>query len=77
MEKKSKLVSWRFTKKQNLPFGRALFLSGNVDELGAWDPLRALRLQCFESDNWSVEVEIPYDRDIEFKYIEGDYEDIR
>lgn len=77
MEKKSKLVGWRFTKKQNTAYGRAIYISGNVPELGSWEPTKAIRLECFESDNWSVEVNVPIDKAIEYKYVEGGFDDIR
>lgn len=77
MEKKSKLVNWRFTRKQNVGFGRALYLSGNIPELGNWDPAKAIRLQCCESDNWSVQVDVPYDKPMEYKYIEGGFDDVK
>ena len=77
MEKKSKIVNWRFTKEQNIGYGKALYLCGSIPELGSWEPLNAIKLQCCESDNWTAQIDIPYDKNIEYKYIEGGYDDIR
>lgn len=60
----TKRIKWRFTKKQCLGFGRAWYVIGSADELGKWNPSKALRLKWGEADNWSIEVLLPADQTI-------------
>jgi hypothetical protein len=70
-------VKWRFTRKQYLRFGRALYVVGGVEELGNWNPSNSVRLTWSEGDNWSAEVALPFDKLIEYKFIEGGFNNIQ
>lgn len=43
---------------KKVPYGRAIFLSGGLEELGGWDPMRSLRLSWEEGDKWQVRVSL-------------------
>lgn len=70
-------VTWRFTKKHHVMYGRALYVVGSVAELGCWNINKAKRLSWGEADNWFVDVSIPNDQNIEYKFLEGSYKDIK
>lgn len=36
--------------------------------MGAWKPENALRMTCYDIQQWVVDVEIPVETQIEFKY---------
>lgn len=50
-----------------------VYILGDVPELGAWDQFRALQMTCnsrtTKDSNWSIDVFLPYQKTIEYKYI--------
>lgn len=76
MDKSNKKLKWRFTRKEFLKFGRAWYVVGSTVELGNWDPNNAIRLKWTEADNWSVQISLPIDKVIHYKYLEGGYENV-
>ena len=58
-----------FHLKYDSHWGERLFLVGNVDALGRWDPEEALQMCYIDNGYWSVEVELSGTEAIEYKYI--------
>lgn len=53
-------------------FGQSLFVVGNLPELGAWDPNRALGLSSDAYPVWTRRLFLPPGVDIEYKYLKKD-----
>jgi alpha-amylase len=53
-------------------FGENIFVVGNVDNLGNWDPEAAVPLSPENYPLWQVQVELPVATSIEYKYIRLD-----
>ena len=76
MEQSSREVTFFFY--QPLSFGKALYLTGSVPELGQWDLNRALRMSYVSEHNWTLSVNIFHqnkanNKAIEFKYVVMDH----
>lgn len=50
---------YHFTTKWKINYGKGVFLTGNISQLGCWDPSKALRMECFGEMNWLRTVEVP------------------
>ncbi|MDI6097289.1 S8 family serine peptidase [Actinoplanes sp. NEAU-A12] len=53
-------------------FGQNVFVAGNLPELGAWDPARAVALGAAGYPVWSGGVTLPPNTAVEFKYLKKD-----
>jgi 4-alpha-glucanotransferase len=51
-----------------VPEGMAVCLTGNAEELGCWDPARALVMAESAPDVWKVRVGMAAGRDVDYKY---------
>ncbi|CAD8086749.1 unnamed protein product [Paramecium sonneborni] len=55
-------------------FGQALYLCGDDESLGNWDPCKALRLQWNQNNEWTICIKLPrVGRKYEYKFIVNDY----
>lgn len=54
-------------------FGESLYVVGNIDTLGNWNPARALKLDWSDGHNWIKTLKVMHDNTkiIEYKYIVG------
>ena len=43
-------------------------IAGSVPELGMWSVQGAIRMNHVEGDNWEVQVSVPGNKNIEYKY---------
>ncbi len=68
-----RMVSFLIHTRRALPVGQQVFLSGNCEMLGNWDP-QGIPLTRSEDHDWSVSIPFPKDRDIEFKITRGTWE---
>lgn len=74
MESPKQTISYRFAREFTTNFGEAVYLSGNINQLGNWDPQRAIKMTCDRYSYWNVEVIIPMETFIEYKYFIGPFE---
>ncbi len=51
-----------------IPSHLALCLIGDVEALGEWDPKRAVGMTEFDTNRWVVDLDLPCDKSIEYKY---------
>ncbi|WP_239923673.1 carbohydrate-binding module family 20 domain-containing protein [Agaribacterium haliotis] len=51
-----------FTEK-----GQALYISGDIEQLGNWDIDQAVKLTASDHPNWSKKIKLPKDREIQWK----------
>lgn len=67
------VVELSFVFKKKVKYGFGLYIVGNIPELGAWNPLHAVKLFWSEGDNWrqTITLELPQSSmtKIEYKYI--------
>jgi len=54
---------FEFTKKQKVECGNAIYVVGSLDLVGNWDPLKAIRLEFKQDDNWKIEIEYNLKKD--------------
>ncbi|MEO5908809.1 MAG: 4-alpha-glucanotransferase, partial [Ginsengibacter sp.] len=59
-------------------FGEQLFISGNNEFLGDYDPEKAILLKWFNEDFWTITIDFPenFDDNINYKYILKDIKDV-
>ncbi len=50
-------------------FGEAWAVCGNVPELGAWDPKRALPLRWSKGDTWTAQIPLPRDITVQWRFV--------
>lgn len=54
-------------------WGQNVYITGNIEELGMWDPLKAVGpASCPSYPDWELNVNLPVGRTIEFKAIKKD-----
>ena len=66
-----------FHLKYDSHWGEELFLTGNVEKLGSWNPDKALAMRYVNNGYWSVDVELNDTETIEYKYIIKENEQFR
>ncbi|SFK65699.1 Glycosidase [Lachnospiraceae bacterium KH1T2] len=73
-EENDENVVVNFTIKNAETFwGQNIYLVGNIDELGNWDPDNAVGpAKCDDYPTWNIEVSLPKDKEVEFKAIKKD-----
>ncbi|CAD8131561.1 unnamed protein product [Paramecium pentaurelia] len=55
-------------------YGQAIYLCGDDEFLGMWDPCKALRLQWNQNNEWTICVKMPrIARKFEYKFLVNDY----
>ena len=47
-----------FRIKKLVPFGKGLYISGNIRELGSNDPAKAVRMENLDENFWVAEIKI-------------------
>ncbi|CAD8079700.1 unnamed protein product [Paramecium sonneborni] len=57
-----------FAQLRQLRYGYSLYVTGNCNELGCWNPEKAIQLNYNEIDLWKCEVEIKSENAVEYKY---------
>ncbi|CAD8198890.1 unnamed protein product [Paramecium octaurelia] len=61
-----------------LAFGEAMYMCGNFEQLGNWNPVQAKRMQWCEGDTWVLTVDTGVaaaeEQDFEYKYFFGEYD---
>jgi hypothetical protein len=57
-----------FSLHYDTVFGENLFVVGESEELGNWDPLRGLRMAWWPGNYWSIETDLPSGHDFKWKY---------
>ena len=65
-------MTLQFYKKFQVPMGKGLYASGNLPELGCWDPKKSVKLFWHKGDNWRQEVQLKIRTlplKIEYKFI--------
>ncbi|TKY63476.1 Cyclomaltodextrin glucanotransferase [Spatholobus suberectus] len=65
----SKFVRVAFQLQKNCNFGEQFHVVGNDPMLGSWDPIDALPMTWSEGHVWTVEVDMPAGKSIQFKFI--------
>lgn len=65
----SRKVHVRFQVQRECQFGEQFLVIGDDPALGSWDPSSAVPLDWSDGHIWSVELDIPIGRDIQFKFI--------
>ncbi|GKU93348.1 hypothetical protein SLEP1_g6949 [Rubroshorea leprosula] len=65
----SKTVHVKFQLQKDCCFGEQFLLVGNEPILGSWNPRSAIPLNWSDGDIWTVELEIPPQRSIQFKFL--------
>ncbi|KAH7838279.1 hypothetical protein Vadar_024437 [Vaccinium darrowii] len=65
----SKTVHVKFQLQQECLFGEHFLLVGDDHILGCWNPLNAVPLNWSDGHFWTVELDIPVGRSIQFKYV--------
>ncbi|XP_052172471.1 uncharacterized protein LOC127788331 [Diospyros lotus] len=63
-----KTVHVRFQLQKECSFGEHFLLVGDDPMIGCWDPSNAIPLNWSDGHLWSVEMDIPVQRSIQFKY---------
>jgi hypothetical protein len=58
------LTTYRFICEKHLPFGKALYIVGNIEQLGEWNLNCAIRLDCYLEKYWVIDIDIPVDTEI-------------
>ncbi|KAM7257076.1 hypothetical protein ACFE04_012817 [Oxalis oulophora] len=73
----SRTVHVKFQLQRECKFGEQFFIVGDHLILGSWDLEKAVPLSWSDSHIWGVEMELPIDEPVQFKFIlkdiEGDY----
>lgn len=65
----SKTVHVKFQLQKECLFGEQFFLVGNDPMLGLWDPTSAIPLDWSDGHIWTVEIDVPVGKTIQFKFI--------
>eukprot|EP00252_Welwitschia_mirabilis_P016935 TRINITY_DN37692_c0_g1_i1.p1 TRINITY_DN37692_c0_g1~~TRINITY_DN37692_c0_g1_i1.p1 ORF type:complete len:222 (-),score=66.62 TRINITY_DN37692_c0_g1_i1:38-673(-) len=63
------MVKVKFLLQRRCNFGQQFSITGSHPHLGSWDPKAAIPLEWSEGDIWSVEMNIPAGKKIEYKFI--------
>lgn len=63
-------VTFNFTCKKTKP-GDTVALVGSIPMLGHWDPLKAVALSTSKETYpvWTIKIDLPRDKVIEYKYL--------
>ena len=59
----------KFKLKYDSHWGEELFLTGNMDALGSWNPEKALAMRYVDNGYWSAAAELDESETVEYKYI--------
>ena len=75
----NKLISVRFVVEQaNTNYGTEVYLVGNTQELGNWDPDKAIgpffNQVLYEYPTWYYDISVPAEHPLEYKFIKKDNE---
>ncbi|KAJ7594619.1 glycoside hydrolase family 15 protein [Mycena floridula] len=62
-------VAYTFNVQATTVFGENIYLVGSVDQLANWDPNSALPLSAANYPIWSVNVNLPANTQVQYKYI--------
>lgn len=65
----SKTVHVKFQLQKECLFGEQFFLVGDDPMLGLWDPTSAIPLDWSDEHIWTVELDVPVGKTIQFKFI--------
>ncbi|KAF7119597.1 hypothetical protein RHSIM_Rhsim13G0070300 [Rhododendron simsii] len=65
----SKTVHVKFQLQQECLFGEQFLLVGDDPMLGSWNPSNAIPLNWSDGHLWTVELDLPVGRSIQFKYV--------
>ncbi|OVA02668.1 Carbohydrate binding module family 20 [Macleaya cordata] len=65
----SKTVHVKFQLQKECLFGQEFLLVGDDPIFGVWDPTSAIPLDWSDGHIWSVELDIPVEKSIQFKFI--------
>ncbi|KAL7169673.1 hypothetical protein ACSBR2_034660 [Camellia fascicularis] len=65
----SKTVSVKFQLQKECAFGEKFHIVGDDIMFGSWDPLSAIPLDWSDGHVWTVELDIPIGKSIQFKFI--------
>lgn len=63
------LTKVQFYTQRKVEFGQAVYVCGNSQALGDWDPRKAPKLEWTKGDNWKKAILLPVPSDIEYKFI--------
>lgn len=58
-----------FHLKYDSHWGEVLFLTGNVEKLGSWNPEKAIAMRYVDNGYWSAVVDLNKSESVEYKYI--------
>jgi len=72
---KTRLISFRITTMHPLPVGEQVFVTGNVDALGTWNPA-SFALARAEDLVWTGEILAPAQVAIEYKITRGSWDTV-
>ncbi|KAJ4834681.1 hypothetical protein Tsubulata_003578, partial [Turnera subulata] len=67
--RQSKTVHLKFQVQKECRFGEQFLLVGDAPMMGLWDPSSAIPLNWSEGNMWSVELDVPVDLTMNFKFI--------
>jgi hypothetical protein len=70
--KKMVSVTFKVRVPSNTPAGDTVFIPGDVDQLGPWDPAKQ-PMQNAGSDVWTVTLQIPDGTHLQYKYTRGSW----
>ncbi|KAK6290617.1 hypothetical protein POUND7_002158 [Theobroma cacao] len=68
-ENPSKTVHVKFQLQKECSFGEHFFIVGDHPMLGIWDPESAIPLNWLKGHVWTVELDIPVGKSIQFKFV--------
>lgn len=54
-------ISVGLSTKWKVPFGKAVYITGNIESLGKWNSEKALKLTYSIGDNWVIYLNIEKD----------------
>lgn len=54
-------IRYRFICHKKVAFGEAVYIVGNIEQLGEWKIQCAVRLDCYISDIWIADIDVPID----------------
>ncbi len=70
---KSRRISFRITTMHPLPVGEQVFITGQVDALGAWNPA-SFALARGDDLVWEGDIVVPANMDVEYKITRGSWD---
>ncbi|CAN1150736.1 Pentatricopeptide repeat-containing protein At2g29760, chloroplastic [Linum perenne] len=62
-------VRVKFQLHKDCMYGEQFLLVGNHPAIGSWDPMNAIALSWSEGNMWSVEMDLPVDTTMQYKFI--------